>query len=81
MYSLFLFFKLILRRKMKVEVGAPKNRFNPPPPQWLLLAAPRRYLRCISFMFGAVQFLNVLILTLLCVQLFNSEKVTELPPV
>ena len=31
-------------------------------------------------MFGAVQFLNVLILTLLCVLLFNSVKVTELPP-
>ena len=32
-------------------------------------------------MFGAVKFLNVLILTLLCAQLFNSVKVTELPPV
>ena len=32
-------------------------------------------------MFGAVQFLNVLVLTLLCVLLFNSVKVTELPPV
>ena len=32
-------------------------------------------------MFGAVQFLNVLILTLLCVQLFNSVKETELSPV
>ena len=32
-------------------------------------------------MFGAVQFLNVLILTLLGVLLFNSVKVTELPPV
>ena len=34
-------------------------------------------------MFGAFQLLNVLILTLLCVQLFNSVKVTEteLPPV
>ena len=31
-------------------------------------------------MFGAVQILNVLILTLLCDQ-FNSVKVTELPPV
>ena len=31
-------------------------------------------------MLGAVQFLNVLILTRLCVQ-FNSVKVTELPPV
>ena len=27
-----------------------------------------------------VQFLDVLILTLLCVQLFNSVKVAELPP-
>ena len=32
-------------------------------------------------MFGAVQFLNVLILTLLCVLLFNLVKVTELSPV
>ena len=32
-------------------------------------------------MLGAVQFLNVLILTLLCVQLFGSVKVAELPPV
>ena len=33
-------------------------------------------------MFGAaVQFLNVLTSTLLCVQLFNSVKITELPPV
>ena len=31
-------------------------------------------------MFGAVQFINVLILTLKYVQLFNSVKVTELPP-
>ena len=30
-------------------------------------------------MFGAVQFLNVLILTLLCVLLFNLVKLTELP--
>ena len=35
----------------------------------------------ICFMFGAVQFLNVLILALLRVPLFNSVKVTELPPV
>ena len=34
------------------------------------------YVRC-----GAVQYLNVFILTLLCVQLFHSEKVTEFPPV
>ena len=32
-------------------------------------------------MFGAIKFLNALILTLLCVQSFNSVKVTELPPV
>ena len=32
-------------------------------------------------MFGAVQFLNVLILTLLYVLLFNLVKVTELSPV
>ena len=38
-------------------------------------------LRFHLFMFGAVQFLNVLILTSLCVQLFNSVKVTELSPV
>ena len=31
--------------------------------------------------FRAVQFLNVLILTLLCVLLFNLVKVTEFPPV
>ena len=31
-------------------------------------------------MFGAVQVLNVLILTLLYVQLFNSVKVNEFPP-
>ena len=33
------------------------------------------------FMFGAVQFLNVLVLTLLCFLLFNLVKLTELPPV
>ena len=33
------------------------------------------------FMFGVVQLLNILILTLLCVQLLKSVKVTELPPV
>ena len=40
-------------------------------------------LRCsfICFVFGAVQFLKVLILTLLCVLLFNLVKLTELPPV
>ena len=32
-------------------------------------------------MFAAVQILNVLILTLLYVQFFNSVKVTELPPI
>ena len=32
-------------------------------------------------MFGAVQFLNVLILTFLSVTLFHLVKVTELPPV
>ena len=32
-------------------------------------------------MYGTVQFLNVLILTLLCVQLFNLLELTELPPV
>ena len=32
-------------------------------------------------MFGAVQVLNVLILTLLCVLLFNLVKLTELPPI
>ena len=47
------------------------------------LLAPRRYFRCcfICFLLGAVQFLNVLNLTLLCVQSFNSVKVNELPPV
>ena len=32
-------------------------------------------------MFGAVHFLNVLILTLLCVLLFNLMKLTDLPAV
>ena len=32
-------------------------------------------------MFGAVQFLNVLMLTFLSVLLFNLVKLTELPPV
>ena len=32
-------------------------------------------------MFGAVQFSNILILTLLCVLLFNLVKLTELPSV
>ena len=32
-------------------------------------------------MFGAVQFLNVLILTFLCILFFNLVKLTELPPV
>ena len=49
----------------------------------LLLTVPNRYFRCgfICFMFGAVQFLNVLISTLPCVLLFNLVKLTELPPV
>ena len=34
-----------------------------------------------ALIFGAVQFLNVLILTLLCVLLFSLVKLTELPPV
>ena len=34
-----------------------------------------------SCMFGAAQFLNILILTLLCVLLFNVVKFTKLPPV
>ena len=52
-------------------------------PQQLLLTVPRRYFRCgfICFICGAVQFLNVLILTLLCAILFNLVKLTELPPV
>ena len=32
-------------------------------------------------MFGAVQFLNVLILTILCFLLFSLVNLTELPPV
>ena len=35
----------------------------------------------IESMFGAVQFLNVLILTFLLFNLFNSVKVTEFPTV
>ena len=48
----------------------------------LLLTVLRRYFRCgfICFMFSATQFLNVLILTLLCVLLFNLVQLTELPP-
>ena len=51
------------------------------PHQQLLLTVTRRYFRCgfICFIFGAVQFLNVLMLTLLCVLLFNLVKLTELP--
>ena len=47
------------------------------------MTIPRRYIRCgfICFMFGAVQFVNVLILRLLCVLLFNLVKLTELPSV
>ena len=43
----------------------------------------KRYIRCgfICFMFGAVQSLVVLILTLLWSNVFNSVNVTELPPV
>ena len=56
---------------------------TPPPPQKFLLTVPRRYFRCgfICFKFGAVQFLNVLILTLLCVLLFYLVKLTDLPSV
>ena len=63
------------RRKMRVKVDASKNRFKQP--QYLLLAVPRRYFRYgfICFMFGVVQFLNVLILTLLCVQFIYYSKV------
>ena len=41
-----------------------------------------QYFHCcfIYFMFGAVQCLNVLIVTLLYVQMVYSVKVTELPP-
>ena len=38
-------------------------------------------LRFHLFLFGVVQVLGVLILTLLCILLFDSVKVTELPPV
>ena len=49
----------------------------------LLLILHNRYFRCgvIYFMFGADQFLNVLILTLLCVRFVWFVKMTELPPV
>ena len=45
------------------------------------LCYPRRKMRVKVGMFGAVQFLNVLILKLLCVELFNSVNVTQLSPV
>ena len=45
----------------------------------LLYSIETTYFIC--FMFGAVQFLNVFILTLLCVQFIYSTQVTELPPV
>ena len=32
-------------------------------------------------MFGAIQFLNVLLIKLLCVPIFYSVKVAELPPI
>ena len=48
-------------------------------PQLSLLTVPIRYFRC-GFMFGAVHFLNVFILTLLCFLFFNLVKLTELPP-
>ena len=59
------------RRKMRVTVGV------------IITDRPKAVLslRFHLFMFGAVQFLSVLILTLLYVQLFNSVTVTELPPV
>ena len=46
-------------------------------------SVPRRYFRCgfICFMFGAVQFLNFLILTLLCEsRKKNPHKLTQLSP-
>ena len=48
-----------------------------------MLAVPGRYFRCgfICFMFTAVQFLNVLMLTLLCVRFVCSVNMAELPPV
>ena len=57
-------------RKMRVKIGG----LNP---HLSLLATPRRCIRCgfICFMFGAVQFLNVLILIFLCIELFISVKV------
>ena len=47
----------------------------------VLLAVPRRYFCCCFVCLSSVlfNFLNVLILTVLFVQLFNSVKVTELP--
>ena len=54
-------------------------------PPVIFIGRPKtvRYFRCYfsCFIFGAVHFLNVLILTLLYVQLFTSVKVTELPSV
>ena len=46
---------------------------TPPPPLINITDRPKAVLslRFHLFMFGAVQFLNVLILTLLCVLLFN----------
>ena len=70
----------------KPGLSRPHPRPPPPPPPPVIITdrtVPMRYFRCgfISFMFGAVQFLNVLILTLLCVLLVNSVKLTELPPI
>ena len=54
-------------RKMRVKVAGRKTGLGP---QYLLLTVPRRFFRCgfICYMFGAVQCLNVFMLTLLCVQ-------------
>ena len=62
-----------------------KTDLSPPPPTSPVIITDRLKavlsLRFHLFIFGAVQFLNVLILTLLYVLLLNSVKVTELSPV
>ena len=76
MYSLFILFQLIPRRKMRVKVEYPKNRYKPQvfvtgrPKAVLSLQFHLFYVRCCS----SIKRLNVLIVTLVCVQFIQFTK-------
>ena len=64
------------QRKVGLKVRAPQNRFNSPPPPVIVTGRPKAVLslRFHFFIIGVVQFLNVLILTILCVRVVCFSK-------